>query len=106
MVTEKSTGDVFAMKVMRKAHILQQADVSVCLLMALHTTHLLFSLSLPLFLLPSLSSLLSLTRLPFSMRSVTSWLGPPVLGSLPFTMLSRIPPSSTWSWTFTLGVTY
>ena len=29
VVTEKSTGDVFAMKVMRKAHILQQADVSV-----------------------------------------------------------------------------
>ena len=28
MVAEKSTGDVFAMKVMRKAHILQQADVS------------------------------------------------------------------------------
>ena len=26
-MTEKSTGDVFAMKVMKKAHILQQADV-------------------------------------------------------------------------------
>ena len=29
VVSEKSTGDVFAMKVMRKAHILQQADVRV-----------------------------------------------------------------------------
>ena len=28
MVHEKSTGDVYAMKVMKKSHILQQADVS------------------------------------------------------------------------------
>ena len=30
MVREKATGDVFAMKIMRKAHVLQQADVSSC----------------------------------------------------------------------------
>lgn len=29
VVHEKSTGDVYAMKVMNKAHILQQADVCV-----------------------------------------------------------------------------
>ena len=28
VVHEKSTGDVYAMKVMKKSHILQQADVS------------------------------------------------------------------------------
>lgn len=28
VVHEKSTGEVYAMKVMKKAHILQQADVS------------------------------------------------------------------------------
>ena len=60
VVTEKSTGDVFAMKVMRKAHILQQADVGVCLLMALHTIHLLFSPSLSLSLCLSLSLFLPL----------------------------------------------
>jgi len=27
---EMSTGDVFAMKIMKKAHILQQSDVRVC----------------------------------------------------------------------------
>ena len=30
MVSEKSTGDVYAMKIMKKSNILQQADVSVC----------------------------------------------------------------------------
>ena len=31
VVRERSTGDVFALKVMKKAHILQQADVSLSL---------------------------------------------------------------------------
>ena len=64
MVTEKSTGDVFAMKVMRKAHILQQADVSVLAPLELRFCFLYLSslsTSLPLFSL-SLSSPL----LPFS----------------------------------------
>lgn len=97
VVTEKSTGDVFAMKVMRKAHILQQADVSVLAFrLCFMSFYTVFSLSLSL----------SYTRLPFSMKSVTSWLGLPVLGSPPSTMPFRTPPFSTWSWTFILGVTY
>ena len=37
---EKSTGDVFAMKIMKKAHILQQPDVSavVCSKLSVHVT--------------------------------------------------------------------
>lgn len=35
---EKSTGDVFATKIMKKAHILQQPDVRIALIFLIHKT--------------------------------------------------------------------
>lgn len=37
---EKSTGDVFATKIMKKAHILQQPDVRITLFSLIHIKHL------------------------------------------------------------------